>query len=97
MLEQGIGRNWRDRYPADEWATHKREQLPNGDRIVLLRERATAMSAVLTFYDGEDGDLRWIIHSHDYHAKAENIYDLLAILPDPTPSDYSGHPHFGRF
>lgn len=99
MLEQGIGRNWRDRYPADEWATHKREQLPNGDRIVLLREPATAMSAVLTFYDGDDGDLRWVIHIHDYHAKAERIYELLVDEAErhPIAPDYSEHPYFGRF
>jgi hypothetical protein len=98
MVEQGVGRNWREKYPFAEWATNQRRQLPNGDRLVLLRERKTAMSAVLTFFE-KDGDLHWVIHIHDYHAKALLMFELLESEAEkhPIPSDYSGLPMFGRF
>ena len=99
MLEQGTGRRtWRAKYPHEEWATYLRKQLDNGDRIALLRERQTAMSAVLTFFD-RDGELHWVVHIHDYHPKAERMFDLLVAESErhPAPVDYSKHLNFGRF
>lgn len=100
MLEQGVGHSaWRAKYPARDWVTHERRQLANGDWLVLLREPASAMSAVLTFFHKND-DLHWVIHIHDYHPKAEKMFNLLIEEAEhhPWPAvSYQTNPLFGRF
>ncbi len=97
MLEQGIGRaGWRAKYPMGDWVTHKREQLENGDRIVVLKEYTTTRAALFTFYEKDD-DRHWILHADGELQAILPLFDLLVILPDTPLSDYSTHPDFGRF
>jgi len=99
MLDQGMGRRaWRNRYPADKWATYQRKQLENGDRLVMLQEKAGMRSAVLTFYH-KDNDLHWVIHCDGHITTAKDMFVLLETeaARHPIRADYSALPNFARF
>lgn len=101
MIKQGVGRSWRDEYPADEWETYKRHQCPSGDRIVMIRERASMRAALLSFFH-KDGDLHWILHADGHSMGVQTYFEGLvkesafAVVRD-HPSDYTALPNFGRF
>lgn len=100
MLEQGVGHSaWRAKYPARDWVTHERRQLANGDRLVLLREPTSAMSAVLTFFHKDD-DLHWVIHADGEFEIVLKMFDLLVEGAERHPwpaASYQTNPLFGRF